>query len=235
MSDKVWIHCNNCSGQKNHELLFHKKISWSEDIDEDFTLYGEDIYDLFKCCGCDSVVFRHQSSNSENYDPVTGKSVIYTRYYPPPTFRNLPRWIKDFPFIDDIEDSIFGLMHEINVALQNDAPRLATMGIRALLEIIMIDKVGDKGSFSANLKAFQEEGYISKKQKEVIEPILEAAHATMHRAFKPDKKDVVQLMDVTESIIETIYINEDRVKSLAKKIPPRNKKINKGQKKKGRS
>ena len=193
-------------------------------IDRDYYIYGSDVYDLFKCCGCDSVVLRHRSSSSEDIDPVTGAEEIYTRYYPPPTFRKLPSWINELFLLNESEDTISDLMHEINIALQNNAPRLATMGIRALLEMVMIDKVGDKGSFNANLKAFQDEGYISTKQKEVIEPVLEAGHATMHRAFKADKRDVVHLMDVTESIIETIYINESRVKRLAKKIPPRSKK-----------
>ncbi|SHL40013.1 hypothetical protein SAMN05216428_102279 [Nitrosospira sp. Nsp11] len=38
-------------------------------------------------------------------------------------------------------------LNEIYVALQNNLPRLATMGVRALLEKIMISKVGDQGTF----------------------------------------------------------------------------------------
>lgn len=224
MADKVWIHCNTCSGQKKHDVLCHEEVKWHEDIDRDFSIDGSNIYDLFKCCGCDSVVLRHKSWDSEDYNYETGRPETYTRYYPPPTFRKLPRWISDFFPFTDIDESISELMHEINIALQNNAPRLATMGIRALLEIVMIDKVGDKGTFSANIKSFKEEGYVSAKQEEVVQSILEAGHATMHRAYKPEKDNVVQLMDVTESIIETIYINESRIKRLAGKIPQRKKK-----------
>ena len=199
-------------------------MKWSEEIHRNFSIEGSDIYDLFKCCGCDSVVFRHKSWFSEHVDQETGMPEISTRYYPPPTYRNLPIWINEFCLSSGSEASISELMHEINVALQNNAPRLATMGVRALLEIVMLDKVGDKRSFSANLEAFQEEGYISKIQKEVIGQILEAGHATIHRGYKPEKEDVVHLMDVTESIIETIYINESRLKSLAEKIPSRSNK-----------
>lgn len=223
MTAKVWVHCNTCSGQKKHDVLCHEEVKWSEEIDRHFTIGGSNVYDLFKCCGCESIVLRHKSWHSEDVDPETGEPEVYTRYYPPPTFRKLPRWVSDFfPFTEPGE-SISELMHEINVALQNDAPRLATMGIRALLEIVMIDKVGDKGNFSANLRAFRESGYISPKQEEVIKPILEAGHAAMHRAYKPDRKDVVQLMDVTESIIETIYINESKLHTISQKIPARPK------------
>ncbi len=224
---KVKIFCNNCSGKRNHDNLFHEEVEWSEEIDKEFYISGSNSYDLFRCCGCERVVFRHRSWDSEDIDPETGRPEIYDRYYPPPTFRNLPSWVTELCFITTNDGSIYGLMYEISIALQNDAPRLATMGIRALLEIVMIDSVGDNGSFTANLKAFQEEGYISQKQKKVIEPIIEAGHATIHRSFSPTKKDVVQLMDVTESIIEAIYINESRVKKLAEKIPKRQKQVTK--------
>ena len=92
----------------------------------------------------------------------------------------------------------------------------------------MIDKIGDKGTFAANVNAFEEEGFISKKQKGVLEPILEAGHAAMHRGYKPNKNEVVRLMDVTENIIETIYVNEQRIKGLSAKIPPKKRKTKKG-------
>ncbi len=90
----------------------------------------------------------------------------------------------------------------------------------------MIDKVGDKGSFYNNLNAFSSAGFVSLKQKEIIQEILEAGHATMHRAYKPERFDVVKLMDITESIIEIIYVNEKEIKRIASKIPKKEK--NKG-------
>lgn len=46
----------------------------------------------------------------------------------------------------------------------------------------------------------------------------------MHRGYKPKKSEVVHLMDITESIIEAIYMNEQRIKGLVEKIPPKKKK-----------
>ena len=72
-----------------------------------------------------------------------------------------------------------------------------------------------------NLDAFQSEGFVSKSQRSVIEPVLEAGHATMHRSYKPSRNEVVACLDVSESIIESIYINESRAKQISKKVPPR--------------
>jgi hypothetical protein len=112
------------------------------------------------------------------------------------------------------------------VALQNDSLRLAAMGIRALLEHVMVEKVGDQGSFKNNLDAFESQGFISKSQRMVMEPVLEAGHATMHRSFKPTQSHLVALIDITENIIESIYINQLRALEISKTVPPRAKKQN---------
>ena len=227
MSNLTWEHCNNCTGKRQHEVLFHKKFTWSEQVSEDFGVDGADTYELLKCCGCNNVQLRHSNWFSEDFDLSTGKAVLHVKHYPPPTFREKPKWLytnylsHNVIFIPEFKDTIEALISEIYIALQNNAPQLALLGIRALLEAIMIDKVDDRGNFKGNIKEFQKAGYISSKQKEVLEPVLEAGHAAMHRGYKPDPHEVASLMDITESIIETIYINEYRTKNLSKNIPPR--------------
>ncbi len=88
----------------------------------------------------------------------------------------------------------------------------------------MIAKVGDLGSFSKHLSAFETSGFVSRVQRERLETILEAGHATIHRAFKPSQKDLITLVDIAESIIATVYLHEEMVARLKKRIPPRVKK-----------
>jgi DNA-binding PadR family transcriptional regulator len=117
-----------------------------------------------------------------------------------------------------------GLLSEIYTALQNDARRLAAMGVRSLIEHIMIAKVGDQGSFVRNLEKFETDGYVSPRQREQVEAILEAGHATTHRNFKPSRYDLITLVDIAESIVQTVYVHEDQVAALRKRVPPREKK-----------
>lgn len=119
------------------------------------------------------------------------------------------------------EGNLHDLLAEIYVALRNDQRALAAMGIRALLENVMVEKVGDHGAFSANLKAFETDGYVSRNQRERLETILEAGHAAMHRLYKPSKEDLITLVDIAESIVESIYIHHPKVERLKKGIPPR--------------
>lgn len=182
---------------------------------------GEDKYEMLKCCGCGSIKLRHREWCSENYDE-NGNIVPRTQYYPPAVFRPHPRWFIDLILEVSIDDgNLHDLLTEIYVALRNDQRALAAMGIRALLENVMVEKVGDHGSFFANLKAFETDGYVSRIQRERLETILEAGHAAMHRLYKPSKADLITLVDIAESIVESIYIHHSKVERLKKGIPPR--------------
>lgn len=220
----IRVYCNKCGGERHHEVLHHETVNWEEVVDDRYHLDGVNTYDLVKCCGCDSVALRHQSWFSEDTDEQ-GRPNVRTNFYPPESYRSEPKWLNDLFWTLPLDNNFVGeFIEEIYVALRNKSLRLAVMGIRALLEQVMIDKVGDHGTFKGNLNAFEANGLISRSQRAVLEPVLEAGHATMHRAFKPTTSDVGRLMDIAESIIESIYINEHRASELAKRVPRRAKK-----------
>ena len=186
--DIVKAHCNKCNGERRQEVLHSVKSRWEDD---DAGVDGEDIYEMIKCCGCEDISLRHSSWFSEDVDNY-GDPQINIRYYPPATFRQQPRWLPElYLAIPAADRSVQDLLQEIYVALQNGSLRLATMGIRALLEHVMVEKVSDQGSFKGNLNTFESRGFISKSQRAVLEPVLEAGHATMHRSFKPTPSQLV--------------------------------------------
>ena len=95
------------------------------------------------------------------------------------------------------------------------------MGVRSLLEMVMISKTGDQGTFGKNIAEFETLGYVSPIQRKRLEAILEVDHAAIHRTFQPSTNDVVTLMDITEHIIETVYLHEAKIVELNKNVPAR--------------
>jgi len=110
---------------------------------------------------------------------------------------------------------------KIYEAVQGKQHRLALMGIRAFFEQLMIAKVGDQGSFAANLNKFLEEGFIAKIQLTAIKHILESGHAAIHRGYKPVEHDLNTALNIVEAITETIYFHERDAKQVAARVPPR--------------
>jgi hypothetical protein len=114
-------------------------------------------------------------------------------------------------------------MTEVYTAVQNDLLRLAAMEIRATLEEVMRAKVGDHRTFKVLEDEFQKAGYLSTRQAGSLDSILEAGHAAIHRAWEPTAADVATLPGITESVVETAYLHEQRARDLDKRVPKRPK------------
>jgi Zn ribbon nucleic-acid-binding protein len=227
----IKAHCNTCSGSRNHLIVHCYEEKWEEQIaDElpDFT-WGEDRYELLKCAGCGHVTFRHTSHFSEHINNE-GELIPTVIYYPPATFRPEPDWLFGMGLsgagefiVVWLPEFIPRLLKEVYVALHGDCLSLAAMGVRALLETMVIDRIGDKGSFKNNLDAFQKQGYISEQQKVILEATLEVGHASIHRNYSPSREDLRHILDFTEDIIEIVYISQIKAGVLKRKIPSRPK------------
>jgi hypothetical protein len=225
-TDTTRAHCNQCLGKRNHEVLF--KLQFEEDGgEEEPGFYTK--HELLKCLGCEQITYRMSEWNDMECDE-NGNYIIKTQYYPPAIFRSYPIWFSELEHLGYMEKIkkndteylyIFKLLQEIYIGLQSGSIRLSTMGIRALLESIMIHKVSDNGSFKKNLDEFEKQGYISHSQKSILNTVLETGHATIHRAYSPSKKDLTSCMDIAENLIATIYIHTNDAMRLSKKIPSR--------------
>jgi hypothetical protein len=81
----------------------------------------------------------------------------------------------------DCEERCEGsLLHEVHQAVRGNMRRLAAMGVRSLIEHLMISKVGDLGTFQKNLDAFHEKGYISLVERDCVRTLLDAGDAATH-------------------------------------------------------
>jgi len=201
--------------------LFSKRKHWDDSVDGGrHSISGTDTYSLIACGGCETIHLKHDSTFSEDTE-LDGSAIVTTNYYPPATSRRTPTWLgsKNSPFWYG-GTVIEQWLKEIYSAVQNDSRRLAVMGIRCGWETGMIEKVGDSVSVGTNVKNFIAEGYIAQKNEETFRLQVEAGHAGMHRNYVPTKEELDVLLNITESLIETVYVNPHQAKTL-KEIPPR--------------
>ncbi|MBM4276828.1 MAG: DUF4145 domain-containing protein [Deltaproteobacteria bacterium] len=209
MNKKTKAHCNQCHGERNHEVLFTEKTSWSE---ERYGFQGEDKYEMLKCAGYDNVILRHTSWFSEDPEPSV-------HFYPPAMSRKEPTWLVDISG----KSTRFAksLLKEIYVGVQNGMKMIATMGVRSLMEYVMIDSVGNQGTFGKNLAEFASNGFISDKQRDILDAVLEAGHATTHRAYQPSDEDLATCIDIAENVLQTVYVHPGKAAELKRRVPKR--------------
>lgn len=211
---QIKSYCNSCVAETNHKILHLHNASGTYEIVD----YGEfewsTKYYLLKCAGCDAVSMRE-----DNWDELHEQES--TKYLPARIFRKKPEWIGTQEFSLVCPNDVLPLLHETYVALQSNCVHSTAMCIRAIIENLMTSTVGDKGSFSKNLGAFEAAGYISAKQRPIIEGVLEVGHATIHRQHRPKREQLVMLIDILETLLQLLYVHPEQLKDLRKTTPKR--------------
>jgi len=119
------------------------------------------------------------------------------------------------------DEFLNSILLEVYVALQNHAPALAAMGVRALIELLMIRKVGDQGAFGRNLDEFRNQGFISTAEAENLKAVLEVGSAAIHRGYIPKRESAVVVVDIAEALLKRLYIDPAKVASIKEATPPR--------------
>jgi len=226
VGDVSRMHCNEC-GLTNHRTLQEEIRNWIEVVDTErgFEVSGGNKYLILMCCGCERVHFIQESWFSENTDD-RGLPEIVTHRYPPALPRRQPEWLGDFgPLPPDIRQFLL----EIYNSLENGNLRLCGLGVRAFLEQIMVTEVGDRGSLGENINAFLEAGYVAPRQHEQFrDKLIEVGNAAMHRGYRPGRDELDTLLDITENLVESIYVHPQRAEKMGQNMPPRQRRRKEG-------
>ena len=163
---------------------------------------------MFQCRGCEEVVLRRIYWFSENPGEVE-------TFFPPRVSRWLPPWRYSLP----VDISV--LLTEVYTALQADSCSVAMMGARAIIESAMVTKVGDKGSFQKNLKAMENAGFLSTRNRTFLDAALDAGSASIHRGHRPDAQQLDTVMDIVENLLQSLFVLEKATKRLKQATPAR--------------
>ncbi len=222
-SNKIESHCNKCGDGINHTILGKAEKPWSEMYSENIEVTGGRTYMILECAGCGLVSMRRDAWCSEDYEiDAAGFSYNVEKiYYPARIFRKKPSWLTDEKHKDKWPVPVVELLDEAYVGMQNECRRSTAMALRAVIEVIMIERVEDQGSFKKNLAAFQELGHLSRNDREVIDAVLEVGHASIHRGYSPDYEALVLCFDITERLVQLVYSQQSQAKGLWEKIPKR--------------
>lgn len=183
--DIKWVFCNSC-GQKTKHFVRGEHCSIPRE-NSDGTSLTERMM-IVECCGCEHLAFLKLSHFSEDVgfslDDSTEEPQEIPLWeeaiYPPVSYRSRPVWFEDLP-----DRTLLQISEEIYKSLQSESLYLATFGSRTLLDRLMVLIVGDRGNFNRSLEALVEQGQISKQERDIIAPVVDAGHAAAHRGWVP--------------------------------------------------
>jgi hypothetical protein len=210
--------CNKCNRNTWHVICFHELVENEvmplpdETSNVDWRWWED--HTLLRCCGCDDFTYRVSFWHAYTPTGLDRKPKAYVKCYPPRIARQKPKWSLSLP------DGYEQLFDEVYSAVNSENLILAMMGARALLEMFIRQKVGDRGQFRAGLDALVEERYLAPVNRPILESAIEAGSASAHRAYVPTQGIMDSVMDIVENLLQ-YEVLRDYADDLNEVIPPR--------------
>ena len=158
---QISIPCSSCGGsRRNHRVIKDYIDQWRN---EDDSVFGQSVYQICQCAGCDSVRFRIESWNSDDIDPRTGNAEIHESIYPEAADSTSPS-------IDilDLPDSISRIYRETVIAFNAGALILTGGGLRAIVEALCIDKNVQGRNLQEKIDNLAQQGFLAKPQADLL-------------------------------------------------------------------
>jgi hypothetical protein len=209
------LQCHACLNWTQHRVLAFYEEHW-DSMDEGNEINGYDDHSVVQCGGCQRIAYAMRiwvhEAETDSFELV---SVERAPSVPPLT---KPHWAVRNDLDRNVPSRLFDLYNEVFSAIQIKAHNIAAMGVRAMLEFIMIDVVGDQGRFEANVEAFVTRGPVGPMLKEPLLKMLEVGSAVIHRGHKVKKHEVLAMMKILETIANLVYFHPKEVDTID--VPP---------------
>lgn len=202
--------CIKCLGKTTHKALASADIR-GDSGDSDYQWSVD--HQIVQCLGCKSISFRQASSNSESYYPVDDegnydyeveeslypsriegrKGLGYDTHYLPANVRRV--------------------YDETLLALSNQAPVLAGIGLRALLETVCKEKKATGRDLLNKIDSLVGTGILTPVSAAILHKIRTLGNAAAHEVKPHSDKQLALAMDVVEHLLKDVYILPKQVES----------------------
>lgn len=212
-------HCYNCNIETNQDVLFTEKEFTPREIVllTDTGVGAHSVWDVVgyfwhvtRCRGCEKINFKHILKSS----PDKENDIVF--YFPKKAIRPIPYWVRSLPvkYVEILQE----VYHAINEGLFS----LSLTGIRTILDVYIVEKIGDVGTFKQKLQRLVENSFITNTKANVLATAIDAGNASAHRGYKPDEKTLFQILDIIENLLESEVVDRN-IENIRVNIPKRKK------------
>lgn len=192
--------CSHCQADTNQTIVFDnlelmttELVPYNNNNDRD----GQSLWTvsgfrwiLSQCQGCQ----HHNFLVTIKIDPTQEGKIACQ--YPRKLIRDMPYWVSY------LNRKYIELFTEVYISLNFGHRSLPLMGLRTLLDMYIIEKIGDVGTFQKKLQKLYDERFISSTSFELLKLALEYGHAAVHRGYKAESEEILGVLDIIENLFK---------------------------------
>jgi hypothetical protein len=219
--------CTTCIGTTKHKIIASLDNEGCEYEEEaGWSVEWHDEYQIIQCQGCESTSFRHTSSFSEAYDPMTGEYELKERLYPKRNTNSVAS--KSFYNVPSNLRRIYG---ELIDCFNNESPTLCAAGLRAIVEGICAQQgVADgpvqvsaegggtqivrKKSLEGRIAGLKEKGLLTESSAQTLHEHRYLGNDAVHELARPTDDELRLAIVIIELTLEQLYELPEKAEEL---------------------
>lgn len=202
--------CRSCQRLTGHCPISGGPIEGSQKQRDNNTTLVQ-TFKVFRCRECGITTFCIDTHVYPG--PMMGDSWIETSHYYPA----LPSKIKP-DWYGNLSKGHKLILDEVYKAMDEDLLFLTSIGARTAIDTLIIELIGDVGSFDEKLKTLVKRGIIDEAERNALDAAIDTGSASAHRGYRPKKGQINHVMDILESIFFKLKIEPGQKKKLAEKV-----------------
>ena len=201
---EIPVDCIKCSQRTSHSVLAKVEETGSTGSrDEQFHWHIE--YQLIQCLGCKSISYQTVRTNSEDFYHDEDGEIIHDEtvdLYPPRKVgeKRLSDELFYLPF------TVRQIYEETLIALSVNAPLLATIGLRALIESVCKEKHAKGNNLHEKIDSLVEMQCLTPTNAKILHKIRSIGNAAAHEAKLLSNKQLNLALDIVEHLLKDVYI-----------------------------
>ncbi len=198
------VECTTCSGKTAHVFLVAVDVHGTEG-DSSFSFDWHNAHQLIQCMGCKSISYRIVSTNSEDYSHEESGEVVYgeTEKLYPPRVAGVKRLGDEAIFLPQKVRQIY---EETLLALSVNAPVLAAIGLRALIETVCKEKEADGGDLFKKIDSLVEKRVLTPVGASILHKIRTLGNAAAHEVKPHSERQLSLALDIVEHLLKDVFI-----------------------------
>lgn len=206
MNNMMKCYCSHCKTQTNHIIVGEASNHYN---DEDEGYFSTDTYRIVKCMGCDTVSFNREMTGSEfiRYNQFNEEE-IYSEFESYPikedSIEPLECW--------ELPPIVSGIYSESVKALNQGCNVLATIGLRATIEALCIDK-NIPGTLKTKIDRLRSQGIITKEDCRRLHELRQSGNDSAHELIALEKDKLLLLLEIINNMLSNQYILDKKFKN----------------------
>lgn len=126
-------------------------------------------------------------------------------------------------WLGSLQEPLRQIMVEVYRGVDLNLRAITAMGIRAVVDMVLVDFVGDVGGFEKKLNQMVAKGFLTEMGRPHMLAAIEAGNAAAHRGHIPDRVDVLTLLRICENLLYEHLVMPGQALRLRSNTPARAK------------